>query len=1343
MYSSYPDNARERRRRRRDARSRLQAVASFLIRSERRGLRISPHAQYVLENECLEVFKDYDGPPDTFQFATMLRDTAVRMFRQGRYKEANQRYRMASLFNPFDATLLSNRATCMYNLRRYRRCLEICELCFSAFPNLYYRENTGLHFQVLILLANAQVKLRNFEEALSAYSALVSIKDKLSTQRDTRVSITEAVNKLRRFEIDLEIARRDSSPPVEDPGHSQRGPGRPADFPYQEERGRFLHPHTPSSYLREINTGIDDYDLNSEEDGNPTLVVNVEHLCHHVYHMGMGACGHDDGDVIWQIDSDSCSDGDGEESEESFYFGDDSYLYDNKSSEYTNYGCTCGRNHGQGPDSAAREEHPDSVDTEELPDLVDTEELPDLVDADDLPDLVATSDDDKNFPSVKEKESVNDEVGFMAVNPFKLEQYSETRRKTSLGSSSPSRSRRGGKRSGSSRSESPQNRTLGKSKPSMRKFKNLLVMNEAVDALRSAQSSNGLTSNLGETKTENDAEYYKLVAELKSFVSKNQWTAIQPGKSRTVCDSDNEEPVSELDFSRIRKQRDTDLLEEASKALPPGNDTFLSRCTTEIFGSSFQSTGTLDFTRYFGAHTRLQSQGGKKKNKGCDRSCRPCFARRMWKLRFKSRKVADAQEYFVNVHNDDRVDDKNFLALFEWIPSGYYGSGYELANEHGILLHGVAFLILLQNEVCWQHNKIGFVNSIQKPFCDALLKNMKTGTDLLAISTLFDMFLETLNVIHCIKYQEWKGISRSPQFVGVSGLVPKMPSSSTDSTDLGAVDKVAKLMSHNGTATENWSNWVLAGHLAKEEEWVYHTLAGNIREVMLHFARNVLRVRSTSMPSNLNSIIGEVAEVRHLEDVLYRQRCRELEKMSTSRKDADLERGVLLVTRSIEAFPRKMRLYFRRADMRFRMSKWDACIRDLHKVQSLAQEQKERSENHSFDSEQRKSLLYLAILLEGDAHRERAKDPSSAQKSHVVASIDLYRRAMNMWSKKRKNRGKILQKIREQERLLASLEDNKRGKWNDEPSPKSKAKGKRKESVPKPAVSPQIDLASSSEEDEGAFVPGSRYGALLKEKSTTLSTPGGGQEKSEAPNSGEGLHSGDGGSWHRSKNGPSPEILLSEVRRILSLFGGEARSSDIVDNLDLTRWNIQDSANYITTAFGTLNSLCSEFGTGFEMRAGSQSDPVIALTNDEEFIPVSRGRPSASRDRQRNDKSASRRPGSRTKHSRSRSSTTQTSFGRRSEIRTSETPHYQKVIEDLLKDERDGRTPGPNSSELNAERDKECCICMDNPPDCLTIPCSHRFCEACILEYLARENTDKICPVCRSDITNVASMVVH
>eukprot|EP00178_Gracilaria_changii_P005801 TRINITY_DN1982_c0_g1_i1.p1 TRINITY_DN1982_c0_g1~~TRINITY_DN1982_c0_g1_i1.p1 ORF type:complete len:1322 (+),score=141.27 TRINITY_DN1982_c0_g1_i1:9519-13484(+) len=1314
MYPSYPDNARERRRRRHEARSRLQAIASFLIRSERRGLRISPHAQYVLENECLEVFKDYDGPPDTFQFATMLRETAIRMFRQGRYKEANQRYRMASLFNPFDATLLSNRATCIYNLRRYRRCVEICELCFAAFPNLYYHENTGLYFQVLILLANAHIKLRNFDEARNVYRTLVSIKDKLCRQRDTRVSVTEAVNKLRRFEIDLELAKQDASSQIADAGLHQVKPVRPADFPHEEERGRFLHPHTPSAYLREINTGIDDYDLNSKEDGDPTLVVNVEHLCHHVYHMGMGACGHDDSDLIWQIDSDSCSDEDDEGYEENFSFDDDTFDYEDfNNEECTKFKCTCGHFYDQGLDFESREKIPSS--------------------------------EEGNLPTRKEQGPVWNEFGLVRTYPLGEEELPKSQQRSSSNSSSTSllQARRTADRF--SRANSTESRASVETKPTRHKFKNLLAIEEAVDALRSARFSKRCM-HLGEKRCQNDTEYRKLVNELTTFVSTGQSNPIRSRrKNKMLYDSETEEPVYELNFSRAPKIEDTDFLSKAIRVLPSGNDTFLSRCITEIFGSAFHSTGVLDFTRYFGPHNRLQSQGGKKKSKNCDRNCAPCFARRMWKLRFKSNKAVDAEQFFAEVCNDRRRDERNFLPVHEWGSSGAYGSGYELAAEQGILVHGVPFLILLQNEVYWQKNELGCVKSIQNPFRNALSKNLKTGTDLLAISTLYNTLLDALLIIEGINYLEWKKVPRSHQFVRTANLVAEMASRPPDCLVLHEMDKVARLISYNGTTTENMTSWALAGHLAKEEEWVYHTLLLDVGEVMLHFTRSVFHINPTLLPRN--AVHGEDARSSTLERILYRQRCRELEKNAISRKGADLERGEILLSRSIEAFPLKLRLYLSRAEIRFQMSKWDGCIRDLNKLQSLVSKQ-ENSASQSLHSEQQKRLLFHALLLEGDAHKEKAKQSNSAQKSHIVASIDLYKRAINIWSRKKKNRSKILQKVKEQEHLLVLLENSKHGVKRDESST-IKLQRTQKPSTLKQVVTSHVNSASSSEDEEDALIPGSRYGALLKDRSRILPTEKRRQATSQPSISGTVLDSVDGRRNRRRRvkprpnNEPPPGLLLSEVRRVLSLFGGEARSSAIIDNLDLTGWNIENAGNYISKTFGALHSLCSEFGEGFETRAGSQSDPVIALTNEGEFTPVSRKKPSSTNGRRQNNGIARGRPAlRRNQPSRRPSTITQFQSENKPEIRTSRTLDYAKIVEDLMTEEQETTTQNRDSSELT-DREKECCICLDNPSDCLTIPCRHPFCESCILDYLARENSDKLCPVCRSSITNVASMVVH
>ncbi|CAN8076374.1 unnamed protein product [Agarophyton chilense] len=1322
MHSS-ADGVRERRRRKREARDRLQAIASFLIRSERRGFRVSPHAQYVLENECLEVFKDYDGPPDTFQFATMLRETAVRMFRQGRYKEANQRYRMASLFNPFDATLLSNRATCLYNLRRYRRCIDICQICFSAFPNLFCPENTGLYFQVLILLANSHIKLRSFREAMDVYEVLIGVKEKLRSQKDTRVSMTEAANKLLRFEIDLKIARQSPHNPVDDPALHKERPVRPADFPFQEDRGHFLHPHTPSCYLREINTGIDDYDLNAEEDGDPALVITVGHLCHHVYHMGMGACGHEDGvDVLWQNDSDSCSaqDDDGD-SEESFYFVEDTVYYDESGSdEDSKTECACVHNQSEATDLA-------TVTRERLP-----------------------SDNDKKFLTWRQDLRC-DEFGLIESAPFDREGLPNVHRNTSLDSRSNSQVNAEMGSSDNSAPRSPPTEFSRDPKSSRLKDRELLSMDDAVESLRLARYSDNAPCSPSEKETENNLDYGKLVTELLLFMSRTQRSLkSSPKRIRLFHDSDSEEPISRLDFSYVPENDDWDLFEKAFKRLPSGNDTFLSRCTTQLFGSSFQSSGALDFTRYFGSHVRIKTEGGKKKSKSCVGNCPPCFARRMWKLRFKSHKAGDAEQFFLSAYNDERRDDKSFLSLHEWRCSDNYGSGYELATEHGILVHGVAYLILLQNEVCWQQNEVGIVKSIQRPFSAALLKNMKTRTDLMAISTLRDVLLETLYLMRCIKYQAWKNVPPSHQFVRTPEIVSEMASVAPDLSEFSSKEQETRLMSQNGTAMENMSKWAAVGHLAKEEEWVYHTLSRDVRDVILHFERKALSIVPAPMPPILNTVEGGMTQSSGLEHILYGQRSRELESRSKSRKKVDLERGEILLTRALEAFPLKLRLYYKRADVRYQMKKWDACIRDLKKLQSLARKRKEDRKKHSLGSEQEKILLYHVLLLKADAHGARAQKVSSARKSHILASIDLYKRAMNMYAKKKRNRTKILQKVRKQEHLLVSLETSKNARRKEIKPATKKSEGEQNLSVVKQVVRRrQSSPASSSEDEEEILVPGSRYGALLEDSTSTHSSPQQRPNAFQVPSSGTILRAADNGvnrtrgDRARSNNEPSPETVLIEVRRILLLFGGEARSSDVVANLDLTGWNIHDSGEFITRTFKALHSLCREYGTGFEIRAGSHSDPVIAVTSGEDFTLVSRGG-SCSSSRKGSERPPRYRPTRHGNSSRSRSSTLvqpESQIGL--PIRTSEAFDYANIIENLLKEKNVAQNPSQAMVRSRTDREKECCICMDNPSDSLTIPCRHPFCENCILNYLTREKSDKKCPVCRCEVINVASMVVH
>lgn len=1315
-------SSKERRRRRREAKSRLQAIASFLIRSERRGLRISPHAQYLIENECLDVYKAYDESPDTFEFATMLRETAVRMFRQGRYKEANQRYRMASLFNPYDPTLLSNRATCIFNLRRYRRCIEICQLCFSAFPDLYYEDNTGLYFQILILLANAHLQLHQFPQAIEVYNTLLHVKEKLHAEKgsSTDLTVKEASNKIRRFEMDLKLAANSESSGIdhqrahEDPDK----PVRPRNFPYHEERGRFLHPHTPRCYLREINTGIDDYDLSSDEDGDPSLIVNVENLCHHVYHMGMGQCAHDDDDFIWPYESDSCSASADDESVEYELQAPQTQCTHvcegfGGNGEYETCECHCDEYHEEGEDAEGAEVLSD-----------DLSDLPQLKEAD------SESDDDSTNDGLSE---ALDGLLFSNVESSAQNMEEDVRY--------PGRNKDRGY-------------TLNSPERRISRFPDVLSLREAVEARRMSHSS---PEQHIPRRNGTDAHYWRLVTELACFASKKMYKPTNvPQANRMFYDSETEEPINQLDYSIVAEAEAADLLETASAVLPEGNGTFLSRCIEEIFGQSFQSKGTLDFTRYFGSHSRLKSHNSKKKAKGCDRNCAPCFARRMWKSRFKSSKLGSALQLDGNMLGVKPIDDKIVLFQPEWFFSGYYGSGYETADAVAVLVHGVAYSILLQSEVSWQRNGLRNITDMQRRFNKVLLENVKTRNDLRSVFALFCMLSETLNLIDCINYHASKGIPRSPQFTNTSQLVAENLRSTPDLQRLSGKDREAALLTRNATPSENLSNWSMKQYIAKEEEWVYQTLFRDVREIILHIERKALGIVPNPMPFIMNS---SGSETDLLITGLYKQRSRELEKKSSSRKHVDLRRSEKLLNRVLEAHPSTARLYFKRAEVRFLMKNWDSCIKDLCKLQSLVTRGGRKGKNQSAVQERERVLLYHSYKLEGDAHREKAKETSPPKVSHITTSIDRYRKALAISPSTNKNRTHLLKKIQEQQDRMTSLESKTRKKRSAKSSTNT-SQPQRKQRSPvetKGSTGENSQGTSSSDENEDMFVPGSRYGALLgraskpppatNRKSKKLAM----QKSSGSVTNSPGKVSGPG-QWHRKKKEGAPTVddILSQVHKILSLFGGEARSSDVMGNLDFTQWFISDPKTHIINTYGALHILCTGSGHGFEIRAGSQSDPVIGLTDEEEFTPVSRRKPcpskppSNSSGRKREvTANTRRRDRPRVRGSSSHRNAKPQSNGK-SKTRMSQTTHYSRLVNELLKTENEKTTVSKEkASTQESDRDKECCICMDNPPDCLTMPCRHRFCESCILDYLARENSAKNCPVCRADVTHVASMAIH
>lgn len=52
-------------------------------------------------------------------------------------------------------------------------------------------------------------------------------------------------------------------------------------------------------------------------------------------------------------------------------------------------------------------------------------------------------------------------------------------------------------------------------------------------------------------------------------------------------------------------------------------------------------------------------------------------------------------------------------------------------------------------------------------------------------------------------------------------------------------------------------------------------------------------------------------------------------------------------------------------------------------------------------------------------------------------------------------------------------------------------------------------------------------------------------------------------------------------------------------------------------------------------------------------------------------------------------------------------------------------------AEMAANPSYDCPICYESPKQGVTLPCSHIFCELCIVEWLDKERT---CPVCRAQV---------
>ena len=103
---------------------------------------------------------------------------------------------------------------------------------------------------------------------------------------------------------------------------------------------------------------------------------------------------------------------------------------------------------------------------------------------------------------------------------------------------------------------------------------------------------------------------------------------------------------------------------------------------------------------------------------------------------------------------------------------------------------------------------------------------------------------------------------------------------------------------------------------------------------------------------------------------------------------------------------------------------------------------------------------------------------------------------------------------------------------------------------------------------------------------------------------------------------------------------------------------------------------------------------------------------------------------------------------------------HQEIVQTSLKNDHqslnsESITPASDTKKLLQEEvqtlkeDRLCTICLDNEKATVIIPCGHVTCNLCILSLSIRENvstrennSDMICPICRSTITNVVKAFI-
>lgn len=944
--------------------ARLSIITNLLAYAEHSGRRISSQVQGILENECSGILERSKSAFRPHYFASTLKETAVRLFRQRRYREADRRYRMASLFNPEDVTLLSNRAVCMYNLRRYKRCIELCMHSITTFPQLS-SENSLLFFKVLLRIARAHIELGNFADAQIVAQAVINTRSNLSKSFNLQFSQAVIDDMMAPYQkhFDAAVAKfkkrhPDASIPDQRSTHFRLSIGVNGyvhhDIQFSDVGESDDDSPNSDGSLEDIDTSENDEDL-TEGVSFAARPITICELCPHVYSGGIAVCSHDEeygkpfalenrsfynvrgpGNLPQSASDNITELRRGDSRTRSNCISANAIVMEDSNEDDCDSGAPCN-------DSSADENVLDT--SEKNPLLVNTDHAPSSSDS-------------------------HERCGHCCAQPD-YQGLMEISAKT-------------------------QERSLA----------SLLLIKRFDDLISKSPMSLG-TSN---------------ILRLESEVSVSSKYGCDSGKAS--YESDNEEVEAVSIFVNDKACRNYSDIPDAD--MNEGYDSISQRCLKDVFGESFLAQRKPVFVKLFGSHKKGSTS--RRKSPRCADDCGTCFAEKMWNSRFTNVNHAVANNFISTCPTDPRRDDSLFLCNSWWAESGYYASGHEMAWDLPALIHGMAFAVILQSELQWRGDYIPLSVDVERNFLKSLQKHSQDEEGLKFLTDIIIQFQETLLLIGCLNKHKANGYERSFQFSATSADVANAAwnslgvGSTSDSSNMNYIH----WMTRSTNCFLNMHNWGKFGNVSKAEEAAYKFLFNGIRALFV--LRTERGSRYLSEPHNANAFYKHFPGLSSENDneqwksrgmlLLVRKRSRELELAAWEESGHSFETNCELLSRAIKARPRQPRLYFKRARLRWDQGKGNDCLIDLRTARRLLRESDTISKVSNILNSKQILLLFHIYMLEGDALMQLAEKPSQKKLQHLRTAKEALKKAILLPCTKKKQKAMIHRKIR----LISSQE---------------------------------------------------------------------------------------------------------------------------------------------------------------------------------------------------------------------------------------------------------------------------------------------------------------------------------